>query len=73
MLPLLLASLALSTVPAHACDGLNLRAKAAGKLYFGTATDNPGLSDVLYLAQLQNTSDFGQITVGNAQKVLATP
>ncbi len=51
-----------------AADGLNIRAKAAGKLYFGTATDNPELSDTAYVAQLKNTSDFGQLTVGNTQK-----
>lgn len=49
-------------------DGLHIRAKAARKLYFGTATDNPLLTDVPYVSRLKNTSDFGQITVGNAQK-----
>jgi hypothetical protein len=54
-------------------DGLNIRAKAARKLYFGTATDNPLLTDVPYVARLKNTSDFGQITVGNTQKVYNGP
>lgn len=41
---------------------LNTFAVAAGKKYFGTATDNPELSDSAYVAQLSNTSDFNQIT-----------
>ncbi|MCJ1443474.1 MAG: hypothetical protein MMC23_003972 [Stictis urceolatum] len=48
--------------------GLNTAAKAKGLLYFGSATDNPELTDAAYLAQLNNTDDFGQITPGNAQK-----
>ena len=49
-------------------DGLNVRAVAAGKLYFGSATDNGELSDSAYVAGLSNTNDFGQITPGNSQK-----
>lgn len=49
--------------------GLYTAAVAKGKLYFGSATDNPELTDAPYLAQLSNTDDFGQITPGNAQKV----
>lgn len=49
--------------------GLHTAAVAKGKLYFGSATDNPELTDAPYLAQLSNTGDFGQITPGNAQKV----
>lgn len=41
---------------------LNTLAVAAGKKYFGTATDNPELSDCAYVVQLSNTSDFNQIT-----------
>ncbi|KAJ4301242.1 hypothetical protein N0V90_003333 [Kalmusia sp. IMI 367209] len=52
----------------RAADGLNTRAVAAGKLYFGSATDNPELSDATYLAGLSNTADFGQITPGNSMK-----
>ncbi|CAI7599367.1 unnamed protein product [Penicillium crustosum] len=48
--------------------GLHTAAVAKGKLYFGSATDNPELTDAPYLAQLSNTDDFGQITPGNAQK-----
>jgi endo-1,4-beta-xylanase len=49
--------------------GLDTAAVAIGKLYFGTATDNPELTDAAYVKQLNNTDDFGQITPGNSQKV----
>ncbi|KAF2463541.1 glycoside hydrolase [Lindgomyces ingoldianus] len=41
---------------------------AAGKAYFGSATDNPELADTVYVNGLSNTADFGQITPGNAMK-----
>ncbi|KAI0436457.1 carbohydrate-binding module family 1 protein [Xylaria telfairii] len=47
---------------------LNKLAKAAGKLYFGSATDNGELSDTSYVNILKNTDEFGQITPGNGQK-----
>ncbi|KAI1123356.1 carbohydrate-binding module family 1 protein [Nemania abortiva] len=47
---------------------LNKLAKAAGKLYFGSATDNGELTDSPYVAILSNTDEFGQITPGNGQK-----
>ncbi|TGJ82029.1 hypothetical protein E0Z10_g6748 [Xylaria hypoxylon] len=56
---------------------LNKLAKAAGKLYFGSATDNGELTDTSYVNILKNTDEFGQITAaypssvktpGNAQK-----
>lgn len=53
---------------AAGADGLHVRAAQYGK-YFGTAVDNPALSDAGYMAALRNTSDFGQLTVGNPQKV----
>nr|BBC47920.1 xylanase [Penicillium sp.] len=52
--------------------GLDTAAVALGKKYFGTATDNPELTDTAYVAQLNNTQDFGQITPGNSQKWDAT-
>ncbi|CAG8077332.1 unnamed protein product [Penicillium nalgiovense] len=52
--------------------GLHTSAVAKGKLYFGSATDNPELTDAPYLTQLSNTDDFGQITPGNSQKWDAT-
>lgn len=47
---------------------LNTIAKAAGKLYFGSATDNPEFSDASYVADLSNAQMFGQITPGNSMK-----
>ncbi|KAI0749695.1 endo-1,4-beta-xylanase C precursor [Daedaleopsis nitida] len=52
--------------------GLHTLAKAAGKLYFGSATDNPELSDTAYVAQLSDAKEFGQITPGNSMKWDAT-
>jgi hypothetical protein len=41
---------------------LNILAKESGKIYFGSATDNPELTDAPYVKQLGNTQDFGQLT-----------
>ena len=41
---------------------LNRWARASGKQYFGTATDNYELADAPYFKQLSNTKDFAQIT-----------
>ncbi|KAI0166195.1 carbohydrate-binding module family 1 protein [Xylariaceae sp. FL1272] len=43
-------------------------AKAAGKLYFGSATDNGELTDTAYVDILEDSAEFGQITPGNTQK-----
>ncbi|KAF8150059.1 endo-1,4-beta xylanase [Crassisporium funariophilum] len=51
---------------------LNTLAQAAGKKYFGTATDNPELTNAAYVAQLGNTSDFHQLTAANSMKWDAT-
>lgn len=51
----------LSILPTGYCQ-LNTLATAAGKKYFGTATDNPELSDGPYVSQLGNTADFHQLT-----------
>ena len=48
--------------------GLNALAKTAGKKYFGSATDNPELSDTAYVAILSESYQFGQITPGNSMK-----
>jgi endo-1,4-beta-xylanase len=48
---------------------LNELAKAAGKLYFGTATDNGELNVTEYVQILSNTSEFGQLTPSNGMKV----
>ncbi|KAF2644309.1 hypothetical protein P280DRAFT_445893 [Massarina eburnea CBS 473.64] len=62
------AGVASSPLEHRADDGLNTRAIAAGKQYFGSATDNGELSDVTYKAILDNTAEFGQITPGNSMK-----
>lgn len=59
--------LALAALPGTLAQ-LNTLAKARGLKYFGTATDNDEITDTAYLAILQNTSEFGQITPGNTQK-----
>ncbi|KAF9056976.1 endo-1,4-beta xylanase [Panaeolus papilionaceus] len=51
---------------------LNVLAQSAGKLYFGTATDNPELSNTSYVNQLSNTLDFHQLTAANSMKWDAT-
>lgn len=43
---------------------LNKLAKAAGKLYFGSATDNGELTDTSYVTILQDADEFGQIVSG---------
>ena len=44
---------------------MNTAAQAAGKLYFGSATDNvPEFPDAQYVAILQQQSTFGQVTPG---------
>lgn len=47
---------------------LDSLAKGAGLLYFGTAVDNPGLSNSAYAAIAFNSSEFGQVTPANGQK-----
>ncbi|KAI0648972.1 glycoside hydrolase superfamily [Trametes meyenii] len=58
--------------PAPSASGLHTLAKAAGKLYFGSATDNPELTDTAYVAKLSDGKEFGQITPGNSMKWDAT-
>jgi len=48
---------------------LNKLAKEAGKLYFGTATDNGELSNTTYFDILTDTNEFGQLTPANGMKV----
>jgi endo-1,4-beta-xylanase len=48
---------------------LNYLAKAAGELYFGTATDNGELNVTEYVKILSNTREFGQLTPSNGMKV----
>ncbi|KAH6653920.1 family 10 glycosyl hydrolase [Truncatella angustata] len=58
------AALSISGVSAN----LNQLAVAAGKKYFGSATDNSELTDTAYTAILNDSTEFGQITPGNGQK-----
>nr|QPG43057.1 xylanase [Aspergillus sulphureus] len=68
-LPSIIAALAVSALPQLvSAAGLHQAAVAKGLNYFGTATDNPELTDIPYVTQLKNTTDFGQITPGNSQK-----
>ncbi|KAF5327138.1 hypothetical protein D9619_004095 [Psilocybe cf. subviscida] len=61
-----------STSTSPSGTGLAVIAAAAGKTYFGSATDNPELSDTAYVAQLSNLKDFNQLTAGNSMKWDAT-
>jgi endo-1,4-beta-xylanase len=64
------AAVPASAVPASAASTLNQLAQAKGR-YFGSATDNPELSDSAYTAILGG-GEFGQTTPGNAMKWDAT-
>ncbi|KAF5327593.1 hypothetical protein D9619_004111 [Psilocybe cf. subviscida] len=64
----LLSIVLLATTPFGVVAQLNTLAQAAGKQYFGTATDNSELSNTGYLAQLENTQDFHQLTAANSMK-----
>jgi endo-1,4-beta-xylanase len=62
-----LASAALLLLPGASAN-LHELMKGAGKVYFGSATDNPELPDAEYVSLLSNTAQFGSITPGNGQK-----
>ncbi|KIJ29289.1 glycoside hydrolase family 10 protein [Sphaerobolus stellatus SS14] len=47
---------------------LDIFAQLAGKKYFGTATDNPELTNASYVKQLENVLDFHQLTPANSMK-----
>ena len=49
-------------------SGLNRAAHAAGKLYFGTATNSDQWNDTTYFDILKQNSEFGQITAANVMK-----
>lgn len=66
MVSIRLAALLAAASPATA--QLNSLAKGAGLLYFGTAVDNPSLSNSAYTAIAFNSSEFGQVTPANGQK-----
>lgn len=48
--------------------GLNEYAQRHGLMYFGTATDNPELTDTAYRRILDDRLQFGQLTAANACK-----
>lgn len=62
-----------ATTTPSSTAGLHTLAKAKGKLYFGSATDNPELSDSVYVTLLSNNKEFGQITPGNSMKWVRHP
>ena len=64
-----------ATAPASTSTAkLNTLAKAFGNLYFGTATDNPELTDTAYMAILNDNTMFGRITPVNGMSwVRRTP
>ena len=47
---------------------LHTLARQSGKLYFGTATDNPELTNAAYVSILNDVQMFGQITAANSMK-----
>ncbi|OCH85718.1 endo-1,4-beta-xylanase A precursor [Obba rivulosa] len=53
-------------------NGLNALAQTQGKTYFGSATDNPELTNTAYTAILDNNMMFGQLTPSNSMKWDAT-
>ncbi|KAI0697716.1 endo-beta-1,4-glucanase [Cerioporus squamosus] len=63
-----------ATLPGSTANvaGLHAVARQAGKLYLGTATDNPELTTTAYTAILDNNQMFGQITAANSMKWDAT-
>ncbi|EPQ52889.1 hypothetical protein GLOTRDRAFT_149061 [Gloeophyllum trabeum ATCC 11539] len=61
-----------SSPSATSTTPLNVAAKAAGKKYFGSATDNHELTDSTYVEILSDSNMFGQITPGNSLKWDAT-
>lgn len=62
------SSFAVLALAAGANAQLHKLAVAAGKKYFGSATDNGELDDTAYTAILGDVDEFGQITPGNTQK-----
>lgn len=72
LLLLLSSTLVVAAPQAAAVTELNTLAKQQGKLYFGSATDNPELTDAPYVAILSDSNMFGQTTATNSMKWVAT-
>ncbi|KAF6837451.1 Endo-1,4-beta-xylanase 1-like protein 3 [Colletotrichum plurivorum] len=62
------ATLGLVALADYASADLHSLAVAAGKQYFGTATDNGELQDSAYTAITRELNNFGSITPANGQK-----
>ncbi|KAJ5052185.1 uncharacterized protein L3040_001944 [Drepanopeziza brunnea f. sp. 'multigermtubi'] len=60
--------LALLTVALRASAMLDVLAREAGLLYFGTATDNGELNNTKYVKILRNQKEWGQLTSSNGMK-----
>ncbi|KAI5122832.1 hypothetical protein M0805_003127 [Coniferiporia weirii] len=65
----LVSFLALAQLASAQLDAI---AKLSGKKYFGSATDNPELTDKPYVEILSDILEFGQLTPGNSMKWDAT-
>lgn len=52
----------------QAAPGLNSLAQAAGKLFFGTATDTNNFNDTAYMQIVNNRNEFGILVPENSQK-----
>lgn len=63
----LLAGLS-SLASAQQTPGLNSLAQAAGKLFFGTATDTNNFNDTVYQQIVSNRNEFGILVPENSQK-----
>ncbi|KAH8100959.1 endo-1,4-beta xylanase [Cristinia sonorae] len=61
-----------AALSSRAGQELHTLAKAKGKVYFGSATDNPELTDAPYVAILSDNNMFGQTTATNSMKWDAT-
>ena len=57
-----------SQLYARSRRGLNLAARAARKLYLGTATNSDQWNDTAYYNILKDDAEFGQITPANVMK-----
>lgn len=76
-----ISTLALPMLAASADAQLHKLAKRAGLMYFGAATDTPGMRERAgkedayeqYDAIFDDTDEFGQTTPTNGQKVLLSP
>ena len=68
-LSLLLSITLVAAAPqAAAVTELNTLAQQHGKVYFGSATDNPELTNAPYVAILSDRNMFGQTTATNSMK-----